>query len=129
MTNGIGGSTPEIELAKLSDMTGDISPIELAEYTQYITRAQHLMQQQGIAALYINAGTNLTYFTGTKWPASERMVGAIIPAPGMCFSNEPMICIYGHFGMRHENHFYITQKGPKWFTEPAHTIDDPFGYS
>jgi len=48
-------------------------------------------------------------------------------AVGMCFSNEPMICIPGQFGVRHEDHFYMTQAGPKWFTEPAHSIDDPFG--
>ncbi|MBB3120600.1 M24 family metallopeptidase [Pseudoduganella violacea] len=46
---------------------------------------------------------------------------------GMCFSNEPMICVPGEFGIRHEDHFYMTASGPKWFTEPAHTIDDPFG--
>ena len=46
---------------------------------------------------------------------------------GMCFSNEPMICIPGQFGVRHEDHFYMTESGPKWFTQPAHSIDDPFG--
>ncbi|WP_256078139.1 Xaa-Pro peptidase family protein [Massilia sp. YIM B04103] len=46
---------------------------------------------------------------------------------GMCFSNEPMICVPGEFGIRHEDHFYMTESGPKWFTEPAHSIDDPFG--
>lgn len=48
-------------------------------------------------------------------------------APGMCFSNEPMICIPGEFGVRHEDHFYMTAEGPRWFTRPAHSIDDPFG--
>jgi Xaa-Pro dipeptidase len=47
-------------------------------------------------------------------------------APGMCFSNEPMIVIPGRFGVRHEDHFYMTEKGPRWFTEPAHSLDDPF---
>jgi len=46
---------------------------------------------------------------------------------GMCFSNEPMICIPGEFGIRHEDHFYMTENGPRWFTQPAHSIDDPFG--
>jgi Xaa-Pro dipeptidase len=46
---------------------------------------------------------------------------------GMCFSNEPMICIPGEFGIRHEDHFYMTDKGARWFTQPSHTIDDPFG--
>ena len=47
-------------------------------------------------------------------------------APGMCFSNEPMICLYGEFGVRHEDHFHMTEAGPKWFTQPSHSIDDPF---
>ena len=48
-------------------------------------------------------------------------------APGMCFSNEPTICIYGEFGMRLEDHIHITETGPAWFTTPALSIDDPFG--
>ena len=48
-------------------------------------------------------------------------------APGMCFSNEPMICIYGEFGVRLEDHFYMTEEGARWFTQPSHSIDDPFG--
>jgi Xaa-Pro dipeptidase len=47
---------------------------------------------------------------------------------GMFFSNEPMICIYGEFGVRLEDHIYITETGPRWFTPPRHSIDDPFGY-
>jgi Xaa-Pro dipeptidase len=48
-------------------------------------------------------------------------------APGMCFSIEPMICIYGEFGVRLEDHAFITAAGPRWFTEPCHSVDDPFG--
>jgi Xaa-Pro dipeptidase len=48
-------------------------------------------------------------------------------APGMCFSNEPMICLYGEFGVRLEDHFYMSESGPVWFTEPAHSCDAPFG--
>ena len=47
--------------------------------------------------------------------------------PGMCFSNEPMICLYGEFGVRLEDHFYMGPDGPIWFTQPSHSIDDPFG--
>jgi len=46
---------------------------------------------------------------------------------GMCFSNEPMICIYGEFGVRLEDHFYMGEAGPVWFTEPAFSCDAPFG--
>ena len=45
----------------------------------------------------------------------------------MCFSNEPMICVPGEFGIRLEDHFYMSEEGPRWFTEPSHSIDDPFG--
>lgn len=46
---------------------------------------------------------------------------------GMCFSNEPMICVPGEFGIRLEDHFYMTKEGPRWFTQPSPSIDDPFG--
>jgi Xaa-Pro dipeptidase len=47
-------------------------------------------------------------------------------APGMCFSNEPMICVDGEFGVRLEDHFYMGADGPVWFTEPSHSVDEPF---
>ena len=81
-TVGIGGSTIEAALATLSDMTAGTSAIGLEEHQARIAKAQAYMQAQGIAAVYLNAGSNLTYFTGTKWYASERMVGAILPASG-----------------------------------------------
>lgn len=82
MTIGVGGSTAEQELAKLADMTQGAEPITHNEYLARIANAQSIMQAEGIAAIYVNAGTNLYYFTGTRWYASERMVGAIIPASG-----------------------------------------------
>jgi len=47
-------------------------------------------------------------------------------APGMCFSNEPMIAIYGEFGVRLEDCVYMTEDGPRYFTEPSPAIDRPF---
>ena len=47
-------------------------------------------------------------------------------APGMCFSIEPMICCYGEFGVRLEDHVYMTDQGPRWFTAPSASIDQPF---
>ncbi|RLQ20448.1 M24 family metallopeptidase [Seongchinamella sediminis] len=82
MTIGVGGSTPEQELASFHDMTMGVAPISHKEYEARIDKAQALMQEKAIAAIYVNAGTNLYYFTGTRWGASERMVGAIIPASG-----------------------------------------------
>jgi Xaa-Pro dipeptidase len=48
--------------------------------------------------------------------------------PGMCFSDEPMICIYGEFGVRLEDIITMTETGARWFTQPCHSVDDPFGY-
>ena len=47
--------------------------------------------------------------------------------PGMVFSNEPMICIYGEFGVRLEDHIHMTESGPRWITPPPPSVDDPFG--
>ena len=47
-------------------------------------------------------------------------------APGMCFSDEPMIAIYGEFGIRLEDCLYITENGPKFFSQPSIAIDQPF---
>ena len=47
--------------------------------------------------------------------------------PGMCFSDEPTIVIYGEFGIRLEDCLYITEKGPKFFTSQSPSIDKPFG--
>ncbi len=79
MSTGVGGSTPEQELAKLVDMTRDVTAVEAAEFKTRQQNAQALMQELGIDALYLNAGTNLYYFSGLRWYASERMVGAILP--------------------------------------------------
>ncbi len=46
--------------------------------------------------------------------------------PGMCFSNEPMIVLPEVFGVRLEDHFYVTEDGAAWFTEPQTSIDQPF---
>jgi Xaa-Pro dipeptidase len=46
--------------------------------------------------------------------------------PGMCFSVEPMVAIYGEFGVRLEDCAYMTEEGPKWFSQPSPAIDVPF---
>lgn len=47
-------------------------------------------------------------------------------AEGMCFSIEPMLCVYGECGVRLEDIAYMTQSGPRWFVPPAERLDDPF---
>jgi len=46
-------------------------------------------------------------------------------APGMCFSDEPGIYLPGKFGVRLEDCFHMTETGPKFFSEPPESIDQP----
>lgn len=46
-------------------------------------------------------------------------------APGMCFSIEPMLCVYGECGVRLEDIVYMTEAGPNWFCPPATRPDAP----
>jgi Xaa-Pro dipeptidase len=78
----IGGKTQQEALATLRDMTTGMSQPSVSEHTSRIEKAQRYMQANNIAALYLNAGTNLAYFTGMQWYASERLVGALLPASG-----------------------------------------------
>lgn len=44
---------------------------------------------------------------------------------GMCFSDEPGLYVPGEFGIRLEDCWYMTEKGPKLFTPLARSLDDP----
>ena len=45
--------------------------------------------------------------------------------PGMCFSDEPTISIYGEFGIRLEDCLHITESGPRMFTPQSPSITRP----
>lgn len=45
--------------------------------------------------------------------------------PGMCFSDEPTIAIYGEFGIRLEDCLHVTEAGPKMFTPQSPSIEQP----
>lgn len=45
--------------------------------------------------------------------------------PGMCFSDEPTIAIYGQFGIRLEDCLHIAETGPKMFTPQSPSIERP----
>ena len=71
---------------ELGPMTGDVVPIGRDEYLARIARAQRLMAERGLAALLVEPGASLTYFTGVIWWRSERLTAAILPREG-----EPLI--------------------------------------
>jgi Xaa-Pro dipeptidase len=47
--------------------------------------------------------------------------------PGMCFSDEPTIAIYGEFGIRLEDCMYVTEDGARFFSAQSPSIDRPVG--
>lgn len=47
-------------------------------------------------------------------------------APGMVFSIEPMLCVYGECGVRLEDIAYMTETGARFFNPPARDVDQPF---
>ncbi|PHS22539.1 MAG: peptidase [Robiginitomaculum sp.] len=66
----------------LSNLANNAVPIGVVERQSRIEKLQTLMQQNGIAALVLEAGSALVYFAGIRWWRSERFTGAIIPAAG-----------------------------------------------
>ena len=82
MTRGVGGSDAATQLAAIRPMLAGIEPIAESEYRARRQRAQSLLAENAVTALYLNAGSNLRYFTGTRWSPSERLVGAILTASG-----------------------------------------------
>jgi len=80
----------------LKPMTSGAKPISPAERNARLTKLQGLLQQQKIAALLVDTGSTLDYFTGVRWHLSERVTAAVIPASGKAvivtpFFEEPTI--------------------------------------
>ncbi|MDT8262154.1 aminopeptidase P family protein, partial [Roseomonas sp. DSM 102946] len=63
MVAGVGGSSFEAELARLVPMAEQVAPISTEELRARVAKAQALMREQGIGALYLDTSTNLAYFT------------------------------------------------------------------
>jgi len=70
----------------LKSLTTAAQPISTAEHEARLQKLQALMQERRTAALLVEAGSALEYFTGVRWWRSERPTAALIPARG-----EPVI--------------------------------------
>lgn len=80
----------------LKNMTGDVLPISPEERKARIAKAQRLMVEHNIAALILEPGAAMDYFSGIQWWRSERLTAVIIPREGeigvVCpFFEEPSI--------------------------------------
>ena len=87
LLTGVASCTPaetktSSPLDDLSSMVKDIVPISVEERQSRIEKAQRLMVENKIDAIYLDGGTTMEYYTGINWGTSERMMAAIIPARG-----------------------------------------------
>lgn len=70
------------DFSGLKNMTADVVPISREERLARIGKAQELMRQKNIDALFLEPGTSMKYFLDFDFFLSERMVAAVIPADG-----------------------------------------------
>jgi Xaa-Pro dipeptidase len=63
-------------------MTAGASPISVEERRARIAKLQTLLGLRKVAAMLVEPGSTLEYFTGVRWHRSERITLAIIPAHG-----------------------------------------------
>jgi Xaa-Pro dipeptidase len=76
------GAPGQPRATRLKSLTGATQPITAQEHGTRVSKLQGLMQQQKVAALLVESGSVLEYFTGVHWPRSERTTAALIPATG-----------------------------------------------
>jgi len=66
----------------LSSLTHNVAPIDVAEHGARLAKLQGLMRQRKTAAMLIESGSTLEYFTGIHWWRSERTTAALVAAEG-----------------------------------------------
>jgi Xaa-Pro dipeptidase len=69
-------------IRNLQPYPGEYTPISDEERLGRIEKAQRLMVENGIDAVFLDSGTSMFYYTGVRWGQSERMFAAVIPARG-----------------------------------------------
>jgi Xaa-Pro dipeptidase len=63
-------------------MKEGVVPITVEERKQRIAKAQSIMEQEKIDAIFLEGTVSCFYFTGMRWGQSERTFGVVIPAKG-----------------------------------------------
>lgn len=79
--NGGEAKLPKI-IRDLEPMNNDIIPISIKERKERILKAQQLMDEQKIDAIFMEGTTSCFYYTGMRWGQSERTFGVVIPVKG-----------------------------------------------
>jgi Xaa-Pro dipeptidase len=66
----------------LKPVQSQIVPITDDERRSRLARAQQLMGEHKMDAIFVGGGTTLYYFTGIRWGNSERTTGMLLPKSG-----------------------------------------------
>lgn len=82
MAKSYGREQPPESIRALSRLRPRAVPISDAEYACRRERARRLMQEVGMAAMFMRGGASLAYFTGWHWANNERLSGMLLPAEG-----------------------------------------------
>jgi len=76
------GAPLPASIAALKPMTDGVVPISDDERRARIAKAQKLMAEQKLDAIFMEGTTSMFYFANMRWGQSERTFGLIIPAQG-----------------------------------------------
>jgi Xaa-Pro dipeptidase len=93
LASGIAGAAPvdaapaktrrlPASIEALKPATGKATPIGDAEYRSRLAKAQRLMTEHRLDAVFIGPGTSLEYFVDIDWWPSERTAGMILARSG-----------------------------------------------
>ncbi|HEY2015540.1 MAG TPA: aminopeptidase P family N-terminal domain-containing protein, partial [Bryobacteraceae bacterium] len=69
-------------IRNLRPMTGGIQPVTDDERHARMEKARRLMRENKIGAIVLEGGSSLFYYTGTRWPQSDRTFAWVLPAAG-----------------------------------------------
>src|SRR5262245_65409741 len=72
-TTGVMAQNAPDSIRQLRPLPGRPTPISDDERRARIEKAQRLMVENKIDAIYLESGSSLFYYTGARWGQSERM--------------------------------------------------------
>ena len=83
-TSGAAGGTGELPdvIRALKPVKDGVVPISEDERKGRIAKAQKLMSEQKLDAIFMEGTTSCFYYTAMRWGQSERTFGVVIPANG-----------------------------------------------
>ena len=82
LAQGHASSPMPPSIAALQPVTGKAKPIGDDEYRARLGKAQRLLGEHGMDAVFIASGTTLKYFVDLQWWGSERTAGVLLTRSG-----------------------------------------------